>query len=197
MPASRSSPRRTFSSWDRAGRDGRGQCRGEAGGGLSDAKRAFLAWFRGLARSSDARFDLPAALEIALEAMPAESFAVVPPPLRCKLRSEADLPAAVREQLVGRQARLRRLRGRGPAAPRAFGADDALRAISSLVADQPGEPAIARGVACGDRPWGLGEQAYFLFRRAGAARAHDPTSLLRHGPPPGRDGPCRPGDGLL
>ena len=147
----------------------------EAGGGQTDPKQAFLAWFRGLSRSGNVRFELPAALEIALEAMPAESFVVAPPLLRCKLRTAADLPAAVREQLAAGKLDDDAFVAEAQRRYERFGADDALRAISSLVEQRPGEPAIARGVAARITAWGRGEQAYFLFRRAGAARAYDPT----------------------
>jgi hypothetical protein len=146
-----------------------------ASAGQGDPKQAFLAWFRGLSRSGDVHFELPAALEIALEAMPEASFVVAPPPLGCKLRTEADLPGNVREQLAAGKLDYDAFLAEAQRRYQRCGAADALRAISSLVEDQPGDTAIARGVAARAMSWGLAEEAYFLFRRAGAARAYDPT----------------------
>ena len=159
-------------------------------------RSVFLAWFRNLTERARSASRCPLRWKSPCGRCPEASFVIVPPPLRCKVQTAADLPASVREQLGGRAGRLRHSHRRGPATPGALRADDALRALSSLVEDQPGDTAIARGVASAAMAWGLGEQP--IICSAGRRRQGlRPDHLLRHGPLPGRDRPWRPGDGLL
>ena len=143
--------------------------------GVGNPKSAFMAWFRNLTEKSGPRLALPSSLEIALRAMPEASFVIVPRPLRCKVHNAQGLPPSVREQLAAGRADYDALTAEAQRRLETLGADDALRALSSLVEDQPGDTAIARGVASAAMAWGLGEHGYHLFRRAGAARAYDPT----------------------
>jgi hypothetical protein len=59
---------------------------------------------------------------------------------------------------------------------RPFGAFDALRAMSSLVEEQPGDGVLARDVGFSAMEWGLHWQAYHLFRRVAAARPFEPQT---------------------
>ncbi len=59
----------------------------------------------------------------------------------------------------------------------AYGADDALRALSSLVEDRPGDAALARDLAFSAMEWQRPGEAYHLLRRAGAARSFEPITF--------------------
>ena len=53
----------------------------EATAAMGDPKANFLAWYRRLRETSEVHFDLPASLDVALDGLPAETFAVTAPPL--------------------------------------------------------------------------------------------------------------------
>jgi hypothetical protein len=55
-------------------------------------------------------------------------------------------------------------------------ADDALKAISSLVENSPGDAVLARDVAFSAMEWGLGGHAYYLFRRVATSRPYEPQT---------------------
>ena len=138
---------------------------------------------RSWSRPPGVHFELPASLEIALEAMPERRRS------RSRRRRCAARPARGRtcpRACASNWPPASRTTTPSPPRPsggwRPFGADDALRAISSLVEDQPGDAALARDVAFSAMAWGLAGQAYHLLRRAGAARAYEPDHLLRAWP---------------
>ncbi|MEE3219240.1 MAG: DUF2135 domain-containing protein, partial [Planctomycetota bacterium] len=58
------------------------------------------------------------------------------------------------------------------------GADDALKALSSLVEYRPGDLVLARDVGFSALDWGLGEQAYHLLRRVAESRPYEPQTYL-------------------
>ena len=55
-------------------------------------------------------------------------------------------------------------------------AGDALRLLSSLVEENPGDAVLARDVAFSAMEWGLGGQAVHLLRRVAAARPYEPET---------------------
>ena len=148
------------------------------GKALGDPKAAFLAWFRGLEQNSGVHFDLPASLGVALEGLPGEAFAVAVPPLRCKVRTRQELPENVRQLWTLGPPDYESLATESQRRLERYGADDALRAVSSLVEDRPGDAALARDIAFTAMHWGLPAQAYHLLRRAATARTFEPISFL-------------------
>jgi hypothetical protein len=143
----------------------------------SDLKANFLAWFRGLEQTSGVHFELPASLPIALESLPRESFAVAVPPLRCKLRQRQELPDGVREVWAAGAPDYEALTAESQRRLARYGADDALRALSSLVAEHPGDAVAARDVAFSAIEWERPGQAYHLLRRAAAGRNFEPITF--------------------
>jgi hypothetical protein len=145
---------------------------------MSDPKAQFLAWYRRVQQSSEVHFDLPAALNLAIEGLPAETFAVTPAPLVCKLRTRDDFGKDLRGlwrsdmqvdyEAVAAEAQ-RRLA--------ACGADDAIKALSSLVEERPGDAALQRDLAFSAIEWQRPGEAYHLLRRAGAARTFEPITF--------------------
>jgi hypothetical protein len=53
---------------------------------------------------------------------------------------------------------------------------DALKALSSLVENSPGDGVLARDVAYSAMEWGLGSQAYYLLRRVTTSRPWEPQT---------------------
>ena len=94
---------------------------------MSDPKANFLAWYRRVRESSEVHFDLPASLDVALEGLPAETFAVTAPPLQCKLRLRKDLPENLRQPWQSGLPDYETLAAEAQRRLTAYGADDALR----------------------------------------------------------------------
>jgi len=55
-------------------------------------------------------------------------------------------------------------------------AADALKALSSLVENSPGDGVLARDIAFSAMEWGLDSQAYYLLRRVAASRPYEPQT---------------------
>ncbi len=149
----------------------------EATAAMSDPKAHFLAWYRRVRAASEVHFDLPASLDIALEGLPAETFAVTAPPLQCKLRLRKDLPENLRQPWQSGLPDYETLAAEAQRRLTAYGADDALRGLSSLVEDRPGDAALARDLAFSAIEWQRPGEAYHLLRRAGAARTFEPITF--------------------
>ena len=144
---------------------------------MGDPKANFLAWYRRVRNASEVHFDLPAALDVALEGLPAETFVVTAPPLQCKLRMRKELPENLRQPWQTGLPDYETLTAEAQRRLAAYGADDALRGLSSLVEDRPGDPALARDLAFSAIDWQRPGAAYHLLRRAGAARTFEPITF--------------------
>jgi hypothetical protein len=149
----------------------------EATAAIGDPKANFLAWFRRVREVSEVHFDLPSSLDVALEGLPAETFAVAAPPLKCKLRFRKDLPEELRQPWRSGLPGYETLAAEAQRRLTACGADDALRGLSSLVEDRPGDAALARDLAFSAIAWQRPGEAYHLLRRAGAARTFEPITF--------------------
>jgi hypothetical protein len=145
-------------------------------GKLGDPKRAFVRWLRDLPQRAGVAFDLPAGFDAAIERMPEASFRVDAAPLAVTQQSRAALPEPVQKALASHHVEYdefsaeaaRRLKDGGPG--------DALKALSSLVEESPGDAVLARDVGMSAMLWGLPAQAFHLFRRVGEARPFEPPT---------------------
>jgi hypothetical protein len=148
----------------------------EIGDALGDPKAAFQAWLEKLGKMPGMEFEVPAALKVVLEQLPADVFRVSAPPLVCAQRMTREIPGDLQEQLITRklvydkwtEEAERRLKAHGPA--------DALKALSNLVENAPGDSVLARDVGYSAMEMGLGAQAYHLFRRVAASRPFEPQT---------------------
>jgi hypothetical protein len=122
----------------------------------------------------------------AVAQMPEAAFVVPAAPLAAQLRGKAQHSPTTARMLASHEldydaitadsnARLRR----SPA--------DALKALSSLVEQHPGDAVLARDVGYSALDLGLRQQAYHLFRRVAEIRPHEPD-LPRDGAGPHRVG---------
>jgi hypothetical protein len=148
------------------------------GDSLADGKKRFMAWVRKLERAPGFELKLPTALKLALERMPRASFEVAPKPLRCRLRRWEMVPGNIQEMLVSKKLDYDAI---SKEAQRRFGANklgegDALKALSSLIENSPGDGVLARDVAFSAMEWGLGSQAYYLLRRVATSRPWEPQT---------------------
>jgi hypothetical protein len=142
----------------------------------SDARADLVAWLHQLEAVPGMQFRAPDPLLAAIGRMPAASFRVEVPPLVCKRTRKSDVAETVGAQLASHQLDYetiaadagRRLLDAGP--------DDALRAMSSLVENLPGDTALARNVAYSALEWGLAGQAVHLFRRVATLRPYEPET---------------------
>jgi tetratricopeptide (TPR) repeat protein len=143
---------------------------------LGDPKQAFLAMLARLERTPGVSFRLSAAYVDAMKRLPPEVFAVPSAPLATRLVTRAQLPPGMLSQLASHQldydtvsadAQIRRGAG-GPA--------DALKALSSLVEEHPGDAVLARDVGYSAMDLGLRPQAYHLFRRVAELRPYEPQT---------------------
>jgi hypothetical protein len=143
---------------------------------MSDPKANFLAWYNRLG-ASEVRFDLPASLKVYIDSLPEESFAVTAKPLVCKLRLRNELPENLRQQWQSGYADYDTLDAEAQRRLGTYGADDALRCLSSLVEERPGDAALARDLAFTAIDWQQPGEAYHLLRRASAARTFEPVAF--------------------
>jgi hypothetical protein len=157
-------------------------------GVLGNPKAAFLTWLRDLPRRSGRDFTLPPSLSGALERMPEESFRVEAAPLAVKMTRRDQIPEPIQKALSGHRMDYDEISGEAARRLRAAGPGDALKALSSLVEESPGDAVLARDVGMSALAWGLPGQAFHLFRRVGDARPFEPPtyraeaqSLLRLG----------------
>jgi hypothetical protein len=144
---------------------------------MSDSKATFLAWYRRTCEASEVRFDLPASLKVFIDGLPAETFAVAPQPLACKLRLQHELPENLRQPWRTGFADYDTLDAEAQRRLAAYGPDDALRCLSSLVAERPGDAALARDLAFTAIDWQRPGEAYHLLRRAANARTFEPITF--------------------
>jgi hypothetical protein len=143
---------------------------------LGDPKVAFLSWLRKMRTMPGVNLALPAQFETDLAALPQAAFQVDVPRASAKLRDKKDVPQNVQALLTSRQLDYDVLTAESQRRLRPFGAFDALRAMSSLVEEQPGDGVLARDVGFSAMEWGLHGQAYHLFRRVASARPYEPQT---------------------
>ncbi len=150
-----------------------------------------------LERTPGAMFRLLLEYRAAVSQLSAAAFAVPSAPLPTRLRGRTQLTSAVLAQLASHQLDYDAFTADAePAAPRP-GPADALKALSSLVEENPGDAVLARDVGISAMDMGpapAGVPPVPPRRRAAPVRAAD---LPRHGAGPRRGGQDRPGDCLL
>jgi hypothetical protein len=143
---------------------------------LGDAKATFLAWLEKMEKMPHIGLQVPTALKMTLKRLPREKFTVVPKPLRCGAHDWKSLPTDIREQLGSKTIDYDALSAEAEKRLKKHGAADALKALSSLVENSPGDAVLARDVGFSAMELGLGGQAYHLLRRVAASRPHEPQT---------------------
>ena len=145
---------------------------------LSDPKQRLLAWLSRLEKTPGMEYETPRALRLALEKMPSGAFLVDAGALECRTRVWKDVPGSVQEQLASRKLTYDPITAEASRRRKKLGAPDGLRALSSLVEHRPGDLVLARDVGYTALEWGLGAQAFHLFRRVAQKRPFEPNTWL-------------------
>jgi len=148
----------------------------EIGDALGDPKIAFTAWLEKIEKLPHLRFETSTAFRLALDQMPAEFFQVEATPLDIKLRRWQDVPANVRKQLSSQKLEYDTITREAERRNKSYGPADALRVLSSLVENSPGDSVVARDVAYSASVYGLHGHAYHLFRRVADVRPYEPQT---------------------
>jgi hypothetical protein len=143
---------------------------------LGNAKSAMTDWLKKLEQTPGMQFKVPTALRLVLDRLPEDAFEVKQTRLVCSQSKVGDTSEEFLRRLgserldydaVTSQA-TSRLDGLGPA--------DALRTLSSLIENNPGDAVLARDVAFSALEWGLSDQAYYLLKRVSEMRPDQPQT---------------------
>lgn len=145
-------------------------------GTLGNPKIAFTRWLEGLPRQPGMTLAIPTSLKLAIEQMPEASFRVDAPPLPTKQRDRASVPPGILQALTTHKVEYDPFTAEAERRRAAHGNADALKALSSLVEENPGDTVLTRDVGISAMTWGLSADAYHLFRRVAAARPYEPQT---------------------
>jgi hypothetical protein len=147
---------------------------------LGDPKASFLALLAKLERTPGVKFEPSVAYKMAVAQMPASSFAVPSPPVDARLRTKSELPASLADSLAKHELAYDALTAealaRGAQEKGRPAGGDALKALSSLIEENPGDAVLARDVGFSAMDLGLRPQAYHLFRRVADLRPYEPQT---------------------
>jgi hypothetical protein len=142
---------------------------------LGEPKAAFVAMLDRLAKSPHVKLQMPAAYRTVIDQLPREAFVVPAKPLVTRARTKQDLAPGLADRLAKHQIEYDAITDAANAR-RKHSPADALKALSSLVEENPGDAVLARDVGFSALELGLGEQAYHLFRRVADARPYEPQT---------------------
>ena len=148
---------------------------------LEDPKESMKTWLAKMENMPGFEFKVPTALALVIDRLPREAFDVQVPRLACKQRDREDLPKKYFGLLDQQQLDYDGVSTEAVRRYEKHGGPDALKALSSLVELNPGDTVLARDVAFSAIQWGLGGQAYPLFRRVALARPYEPQIYLALG----------------
>ncbi|MHC4817057.1 MAG: DUF2135 domain-containing protein [Planctomycetota bacterium] len=123
-------------------------------------------------------FKLSAPLRILIERLPDAAFDVRPEPLACRARDRRSVPGGVQEQLASHKLTYAAIAAEAERRRGELGPADAVRALSSLVEEHPGDVAVTRDVAYSTLEAGFAGHAYHLFRRVAERRPYEPQTYL-------------------
>ncbi|MBA2543830.1 MAG: DUF2135 domain-containing protein [Deltaproteobacteria bacterium] len=143
---------------------------------LGSPKEAFLAHLAKLEKHPSARLQPAASYRALLSQLPVEAFAVPTVPLRTTLRDKRQMPAPVLAMLAKHELDYDAMSADADARRARATPQDALKSLSSLVEQNPGDAVLARDVGFSAMDLGLRAQAYHLFRRVAEARPHEPQT---------------------
>jgi von Willebrand factor type A domain len=143
---------------------------------LGDPKASFFALLAKLEKTPGVKLQIPASYKMAVTQMPASAFAVDTAPLTTKLTNKAQLAPDLLATLAKHELDYDRISDDAKARQGQAGPGDALKALSSLVEENPGDAVLARDVGFSAMDLGLRPQAYHLFRRVADMRPYEPQT---------------------
>ena len=143
---------------------------------LGDPAKAFTAWLAKLEEMKFVNFAAGTAFKMALKRLPSKAFRVEPKPLLCKSHGKEGIAKVVLDQLASRKLDYDVMLSEAHRRAQQLEPADALKALSSMVENSPGDTVLARDVGFSAMQWGLGGQAYYLFRRVAESRPFEPQT---------------------
>ncbi len=153
-----------------------GQAVDTVGDELGNAKKNFLAYLKRLEGGNRPKVVLDQAFHTALETLPESAFVVSAKRLSCKQRTWKGIPGNLTEQLASRKLDYDAITAESDRRLLKYGKHDALKALSSLVENRPGDLVLARDVCLQAMEWELGGQAFHTLRRVARARPWEPMT---------------------
>ncbi|MCA9140287.1 MAG: hypothetical protein KDB00_26130, partial [Planctomycetales bacterium] len=142
----------------------------------SNSRARFLSWTESLESAS--LLKVSTALRLAINQMPETSFAFSPRPLDCRSYRRGDFGQTYLDDLAAETPEFDSMMAEADEILIAFGADDAIKAASTLVEAKPSDVEILRSVAFRAIEWKRGDQAAPLLWRIAQARPHQPQCLM-------------------
>jgi Mg-chelatase subunit ChlD len=146
------------------------------GNRLSDPKASFLAWLESMQRMPGMIFAIDQRFRRALVETPAAAFEIPSAGLDTRSSLRADVPGSVRDLLSSHKLDYDAIASEALRRKYAYGSPDALKALSSLVEENPGDAVLSRDVAFSALEWGEREQAVHLLGRVAASRPYEPQT---------------------
>lgn len=143
---------------------------------IGNPKAAFLRWLDALPTNSSVSFSMPAGFRQSLDRLPEEAFRVDAVPLEIKQRAKSALPKQIFDDLMTHKLDYDRMSAEADRRRNASGPADALKALSSLVEENPGDAVLARDVGISAMSYGLSADAFHLFRRVANSRPFEPQT---------------------
>ena len=144
---------------------------------LADPKLYVLRWLDSLKDKPGMTIALSDEFRLVVNAMPKSSFVVTPKPLVVKSRTLDGVSADLKQRLsTPGKLEYDGITDEALARKTKYGTGDALRALSSLVEQTPGDAILARDVGFSVMELGLPEHAFYLFRRVADSRPWEPQS---------------------
>ena len=142
---------------------------------LSDPKEFFLAWVRRLPKLPAMQIPITDELYKRFEALPSASFRLSGETLTCKKHTWEGASAELQTQLQTRALDYDVIT-KEAAQRKALSGCDALKTLSSLVENSPGDTVLARDVGFSAMELGLPWQSYNILRRVIVARPDEPQT---------------------
>ena len=143
---------------------------------LGDPKVAFFDLIAKLEANPALAFSLPQDTKAALRGLPAEAFAVPVVPLVTKGYRVGDLDKSIASSLASRSFTYDSVVDDANKRYKEYGPQDALKGLSNLIENNPGDSVLARDVAFQAMEWKLDDQAFYLLRRVAASRPYEPQT---------------------
>ncbi len=141
-----------------------------------DARAELTRWLEKLEQVPGLQFEMPPALRLVLERLPAEAFEVEPERLVSDREGRAEMSPKFRQLLESDRLSYADVAGQASRLFHQQGPADALRTLSTLIEKNPGDLVLTRDVAFSAMEWGLGGQAYQLLKRVAEWRPYEPQT---------------------
>jgi tetratricopeptide (TPR) repeat protein len=140
---------------------------------LADPKSELLNWLSRLEEAESLQFKIPTALKLAMEELPSGAYVVSGKALECKVHLKSEMPKTLDGNvidLISSSQNYDTIVSLAQKQRETHGDADALKLLSNLIEQNPGNTELARDVAFTSMQWDLPQPAYFLLRQVAKQR---------------------------